>query len=75
MQLIKKLLEQFHSIESFKKNGFKQLSTWAGVLLFILIFNDELFILVHNALTSASLTEKLSAMFSGAILVMFKGRK
>ena len=75
MQLIKKLLNQFHNLESFKKHGFKQLSTWAGVLLFVLIFNDELFILVHNVLTSANLSEKLSAMFSGAILVMFKGRK
>ena len=70
----KKLLEMFHNIESFKKMGVKQLTTWAGIFIFSLVFNNDLFVLVHNILTSDNLAEKIAAGLSGAILILIKGK-
>jgi hypothetical protein len=61
----------FHTVESFKKYGFKQLSTWAGIAIFILLFEDDLMGLVHNILRSANLSEKLATGLAGFVLVSF----
>lgn len=71
MNLIKKALKSLHTSQSFKKHGFKQISTWVGVFIFICIFDNDLLVLVHNVLTSANLTEKLTTGIAGAILVLF----
>ena len=71
MILIKCIFGALHNTESFKKYGFKQISTWVGVLIFICVFDDDLLVLVHNVLTSANLSEKLATGLAGAILVLF----
>lgn len=77
MNMLKKLLGCFHNIQSFKKCGLKQLSTWVGILIFICVFNDDILILVHNVLTDANLAEKIATGLGGFVLIMFnkKGRK
>lgn len=71
IELLKKALKAFHSTESFKKHGFKQISTWAGILVFICVFDNDLLVLVHNVLTDANLAEKIAGGLGGAILVLF----
>jgi uncharacterized membrane protein len=71
MIFVKKVLRAFHSSESFKKHGFKQISTWAGVLIFICVFDNDLLVLVHNVLTDANLAEKLGTGLAGLALVWF----
>jgi len=61
----------FHTIESFKKHGLKQISTWSGIAIFIFLFEDDLMGLVHNILRSANLAEKLATGLAGFVLVSF----
>lgn len=71
MNLIKKTVKSFHTSKSFKKHGFKQISTWAGIFVFVCIFDNDLLVLVHNVLTSANLAEKLATGLAGLALVLF----
>lgn len=71
MQSVKNLLKQLHTIKSFSKHGWKQASTWLGILIFVCIFYNDVLILVHNVLTSETLSEKIAAGLAGAILILF----
>lgn len=71
MKCNKKIKDAFHTIESFKKHGFKQVSTWMGVIIFICVFNNDLLMLVHRILISENLAEKLATGLAGFVLVWF----
>ena len=68
---LKKLLKSLHTAQSFKKHGLKQLSTWAGLIVFVCVFDTELLTLVHNVLNSANLAEKVATGLSSLVLIAF----
>jgi hypothetical protein len=71
MKLIKKVKGYFHTCKSFKKCGLKQLSTWAGILIFVCVFNKDFVDLVNNVLTSDNLAQQVVVGLSGLIMVFF----
>ena len=71
MKIPIKIKGAFHTLQSFKKHGLKQVSTWLGIVVFTLMFGNDLITLVHNVLTDAALAEKLAAGLSAIILVWF----
>lgn len=71
MKAIKKIKRYFHTRESFKKVGLKQTSTWIGIIIFICVFHEDFFSLIHNILDNASLTEKLSAGLASLAITWF----
>jgi hypothetical protein len=64
-----------HSPKSFCQYGWKQLSTWVGISLliifFICLFYQDLHTLIHNVLTSNSLSEKIITGLGGAGFIAF----
>jgi hypothetical protein len=64
-----------HTPKSFCQYGWKQLSTWIGLVLlamfFVCIFYQDLHTLVHNVLTSNSLSEKIITGLGGAVFIAF----
>jgi len=75
MNLLEKLLKCLHNKESFKNCGFKQISTWVGILIFICVFDNDLLVLVHNVLTDANLAEKIATGLGGFVLIMFNKKE
>lgn len=71
MKVIKKIRRAFHTRESFKKFGLKQTSTWVGIILFICVFHEDVFGLMHNILDNASLSEKLGAGLASVVITWF----
>lgn len=75
MKVINKLLRCFHSKNSFKKYGLKQISTWLGIIVFVCLFDNDLLTLVHNVLTDANLAEKIATGLGGFVLIMFNKKE
>lgn len=71
MKAVKKIKGAFHTCQSFKKCGLKQVSTWVGIIIFVCVFDNDLLALVHNVLNNANLSEKLATGLSGLALVWF----
>lgn len=71
MNLFKKALKAFHNTETFKKHGFRQVSTWVGIFIFICVFDKEFHVLVSNVLSDVSLAGKVATALSGLILMWF----
>lgn len=69
--MIKNILKSFHDRKSFMKYGFKQVSTWVGIFIFICVFNKDLLTLVANVLTSDNLAQQIVVGLSGLIMVFF----
>lgn len=71
MQILKKYLAILHTPNSFIQYGFKQVSTWLGIALFIAVFYQDIHTLIHNVLTSSMLSEKIISGLCGIILILF----